>query len=132
MIFRTIPPYDLSFVPSAGGVTFAVTSTKVEYVTEAVRNKLNMWLSEWFLDLREGVPYREAILGEKNPNLERVQRILEKVIETIPYVVRVADFQANYDAQSRTMAPVMRVIVEGGEVLEIDARKDKSFVIGAV
>lgn len=132
MIIRPVPPHDLAFHPTPDGVSFELTASRVEYVTEAARNRLNLWLREWFLDQREGVPYREAILSEKDPNLERVQRILEQVLESIPYVSGVAEFQANYDPLSRTMAPELRVILEGGEILEIDARLDRSFVIGGV
>ncbi|MBD2816355.1 hypothetical protein ID850_16775 [Xenorhabdus sp. Flor] len=52
---------DYSF--GQGDNTFLIDSP--EAVALAVKTRLDLWRGDWFLDMEEGTPYREAVL-EKN------------------------------------------------------------------
>ncbi|PHM55135.1 hypothetical protein [Xenorhabdus sp. KK7.4] len=52
---------DYSF--GQGDNTFLIDSP--ETVAQAVKTRLDLWRGDWFLDVEEGTPYREAVL-EKN------------------------------------------------------------------
>lgn len=51
-----------------------------EAVAQAVKTRLELWRGQWFLDISEGTPWRQSVLGKQPPetyNLVIRQRILE-------------------------------------------------------
>ena len=70
-----------------------------EAVRQAVQTRLSLWTGEWFLDLQEGTPYEELILGFNNQGL-RDQIIKERVLET-QGVDEITDYQSVKSADRR-------------------------------
>ena len=57
-------------------------------VAQAVQTRLNLWVGEWFLDVTDGTPYMQDILGRNtNYDFEIKARIL-----TTPGVVSITDY----------------------------------------
>jgi len=52
-----------------------------------IRNRLKIWLGEWFADLRIGVPYIQKVLV-KNPDSAVVRRIFTDVIMSMSPIVK--------------------------------------------
>ncbi|MEQ1964662.1 hypothetical protein ABLB69_16150 [Xenorhabdus khoisanae] len=66
---------DYSF--GQGDNTFLINSP--DTVAQAVKTRLNLWLGDWFLDVAEGTPYREAVLEK---NYSGVMAIRERILGT--------------------------------------------------
>ena len=63
-------------------------------VAQAVRTRLLLWKSEWFLDTSDGTPYLQDILGHNtNYDLEIQQRILDT-----PGVTEIASYSSSVDS----------------------------------
>ena len=65
-----------------------------------IENKLGLWLGEWFLNTLEGTPWL-LVLGQKNPSLPAIQRLLRRIILGTPPVASVTDVSVNLDAKTR-------------------------------
>lgn len=65
--------------------------TGVEEVAQILRQELRVFLGEWFLDTREGIPYFEEIL-KKNPNPITVDSIFKNKILNSPGVIELQSF----------------------------------------
>ena len=59
-------------------------------VAQCVGTRLKLWEGEWFLNLTEGTPWLQGILGKKNLGLASAL-IRERVMGT-PFVTGVTDF----------------------------------------
>ncbi|WP_340619345.1 hypothetical protein [Xenorhabdus siamensis] len=66
---------DYSF--GQGDNTFLIDSP--EAVAQAVKTRLNLWRGDWFLDVEEGTPYREAVLAK---NYTSALALQERILGT--------------------------------------------------
>jgi hypothetical protein len=66
---------DYSF--GQGDNTFLVNTP--ETVAQAVKTRLDLWRRDWFLDVEEGTPYREAILDK---NYTSAMALRERILNT--------------------------------------------------
>lgn len=89
----------------------------VEYARQKIRQRLQLFLGEWFLDTRLGVPWFESILV-KSPDLKFVQGTLRNVISAVPGVTSVQTVEAAFDRSSRSLTIVYRVAYEGATLVE--------------
>lgn len=85
------------------------------YIRQRLSVRFKFWLGEYFLDLRQGIPYRREVFV-KNPNIDRIREIFRQVIVTTPGVLRLNTFELNYDPSARRMTFKFHASVEGGEV----------------
>src|SRR3954447_26510569 len=99
-VFRVIPAGDLALTPDE-------TQLQIIEGVAAVRQKLasrfRMFLGEWFLDQRQGVPYYRDILV-KSPNLGVIRSVFRKVILTTPGVLGITTFTLALDRVSRILS----------------------------
>jgi hypothetical protein len=99
-VFRVIPAGDLALTPDE-------TQLQIIEGVAAVRQKLasrfRMFLGEWFLDQRQGVPYYRDILI-KNPNLGVIRSVFRKVILTTPGVLGITAFTLALDRLNRILS----------------------------
>lgn len=65
-----------------------------------IKNRLNLILGSWFLDLREGVDY-QAIINYKFQ--KNVDVILQNRILGTQGVLAITDYSSSYDADKRKM-----------------------------
>lgn len=81
-------------------------------VAQAVVTRLKLWLGEWFIDMTEGTPYQQAILGKgKQESIEPALR--ERILET-PGVTELVHFEMRHDANERTTKVVVVIDTEYG------------------
>lgn len=80
------------------------------------RIKVAIWhyIEEYFLNIPNGVPWYEQILGRKNGS-NIVSKILRRKILKTPGVIRIVDFQVRFDTITRTFFLSARVQVEGNQ-----------------
>lgn len=63
-------------------------------VAQAVQTRLLLWMGEWFLDVTDGTPYMQGILGHNtNYDFEIQSRILGT-----PGVTEIVSYSSNVDA----------------------------------
>lgn len=78
-----------------------------------IRQRLQTFLEEWFLDLSVGVPWIQQILG-KVQYLSTVETILRAVIADSPGVKEVTSFAVGESDQERTIRVDFTVLLETG------------------
>lgn len=92
-----------------------------ELIAQRVRRRLAMHRGEWLLDQRVGVPYVRW-RAQKPPRVDAIGAHIRQVVTDTPGVLGVEAFRAVLDG--RTVRVTGRVLIEGGEVLELDAPVD--------
>lgn len=75
----------------------------VSTITQLLRQRLSMFLGEWFLDASKGVPYFEDVL-KKDVTLEIIDSILKTVVLETPGVEDLLSFVLDYDPDGRTFS----------------------------
>lgn len=95
-------------------------------VRQNILARLRFFLGEWFLDIREGVPYFRDILV-KSPDRSVVRSIFMQVVAGTPGVISVDRFELVFDAQARTIRFAFTVTSTDG-VVTVDPDDDE-FVV---
>lgn len=71
-------------------------------VAQAVKQKLGLWLGEWFLDTTKGVDWAGVIFA-KGTSKARIAQMLRDQIEEVPGVTVVLTMSIDIDPASRSM-----------------------------
>jgi hypothetical protein len=97
---------DMTF--GQGSANFLIDSP--EAVAQSVLTRLRLWTGEWFLDVTEGTPYKEAILGkgtEKTAGLAMRRRVLETpgvlTLDSFSYTLDRDQRRAEFSAEITTL-----------------------------
>ena len=61
--------------------------TGLDAIAQDVTMRLRTWLTETPYDRSAGVPYLQVIFGDKNPNIQGVQQILQQTVNNTPGVI---------------------------------------------
>lgn len=86
-----------------------------ERIAQQLRITLWEWRGEWFLDARDGVPYREYILI-KNPNMKHIRQILSENIMKVDGINRLEELNLKYDPKNRTLIVDFAVDTDDGQI----------------
>ena len=97
---------------------FLVIDNK-ERIAQQLRVTLWEWLGEWFLDARDGVPYREYILV-KNPNMKHIRQVLSDNIAKIEGVNRIEELNLNFDPKNRTLIVDFSIDTDDGQIVRTE------------
>jgi len=67
-------------------------------VTQIINTRLRLFQGEWFLDLLDGLPLFQSILGSSGSvnNLKTVVNLISRRIKLSPYVTGVLNVQASF------------------------------------
>ena len=84
-----------------------------ERIAQQIKVTILEWLGEWFLDVRDGVPYREQILV-KNPNLNHIKSILSKKLIGVNGVDKVKSLNLDLNKQERILTVDFEVLTRYG------------------
>lgn len=95
-------------------------------VIQRIRVRFRFFRSEWFLDTRQGIPYREQILI-KNPNPVVISFIFRRVLVSTPGVASVTSFTATIDNEARRLVATFDAKLVDGTVLRA---VDEPFIVG--
>lgn len=71
-------------------------------VAQRLRIRFRFMLREWFLDLREGIPYIEKILV-MNPDLRVVRYLFRRAIVTTPGIAECNDLVLSFNRSTRRL-----------------------------
>ena len=75
-----------------------------EAVGQAVRTRLLLFEGEWFLDITDGLPLFQGILGYQGANKDAVDRLIsERILGTLG-ITKILSFISSYDHSSRSYA----------------------------
>ena len=96
-----------------------VTSNDLSFVTgsdevkQLLRQRLRMFLGEWFLDTTKGIPYFQSIL-KKNPNPVSIDSAFKNEILETPGILELFEFELNVDASLRKLTLDFRAVSTDG------------------
>lgn len=101
--------------------------TRAQYVRQKLSTKFKHWLGDWFLNRREGVPYREElfIVG---PNVEVLRGLFRDIVRSEPQVARITRFDLLLDTTERLCSFDFAIVLTTGEVLVVSP-DDDDFII---
>ena len=99
---------------SSGNLT--VQSDPAHYTAVKLGNRLQLFLGEWFVDTRLGVPYFQQIYV-KNPDLAVIGQLFRQVILGCPGVASVLQANLDFVSNLRTLTATFVVQTDTGAVL---------------
>ena len=70
-----------------------------EAVAQNVMTRLALWAGQWFIDLDEGTPYLQEILGKH----DAVDSLIKRRILETPGVTQIDEFEAVLDSDTRRL-----------------------------
>ena len=89
-----------------------------EAVGQAVKTRLLLWLGEWFLNIEEGTPFMQGILGKHNKETADTT-IRQRVLET-EGMVNIESYLSEIDPDNRKMNVTMTInTIYGPTTLQI-------------
>ena len=92
-----------------------------------IRNQFRIFLGEWFLDTRIGMPYFQQVFV-KNPNLGVLSQLFRGVILNTPGVSAVNSCTVNFNAATRVCSVNFAALFEDGTVIT-SAQLDQPFLV---
>jgi hypothetical protein len=132
-VYRLIPTGDLALTRDpdkratglaalgAGGSLVVVEG--IQQIRERISARLKFFVGEWFLDLRQGVPYYRDVLL-KSPNLPLVRSLFRRIVLDTPGVLSVAKLDVVVDGASRQAQVTFEAVCDGGKILVKPGDKD--------
>ena len=125
-VIRIIPAGDLALENGDLVVLGLTATTRVQYIRQKIAARFKFFLGEWFLDLRQGIPYFRDVLV-KNPNLQVIRSLFLRVLRRTPGVLSVARFFLSYDPSTRQLRFDFQAVVTDGVV--VVSPKDEDFLV---
>jgi hypothetical protein len=104
---------DMTF--GKGGANFLIDNPTA--VAQAILTRLCLWQGEWFLNLQEGTPWMQQVLGHPYGGQVPDSAIRQR-ITTTPYVTSIANYVSTFDRTSRFFSVSCEVYTSFGQVLE--------------
>lgn len=84
-----------------------------EAVAQAVKTRLSLWVGEWFLDITEGMPWNEQVLGKRLRGKNYDAAIRQRILET-EGVLELADYTSTLDPNTRALSVAATITTEYG------------------
>jgi hypothetical protein len=117
-------PFTVLTLGSSGDIDLTkglrFTPDLVTYTAQRLFDNLSFFLNEWFLDLREGIPYFEKIIGQK-PDLPLIDTLYRRAILATPGVGAITNLQLDFDRTARALAIHFEAtLVDGTTITETD------------
>lgn len=99
-------PHDLAMDMATGDLVLrdgdVLLIDNAERVAQQILITLRLWLGEWFLDTKDGIPYLEYVLV-KSPNLLHIRQIFTEAMEKVDGVKRVEEMNLAFDVKNRSL-----------------------------
>lgn len=117
-------PTTLLVDPSTGDLDVSqglrVTTTLQQYVAQRLFDNLSFFLNEWFLNLNEGIPYFEQIIGAK-PDLALIDTLYRRAILATPGVGAIKSLKLAFDRATRALSIRFEAqLIDGTQISEAD------------
>lgn len=120
-IVLTIPEGDIEL--TNGKVVFI---SGAQHTRQKLASRFKFFLGEYFLDLRQGVPYYRDILV-KNPDLNVIKSIFRKVILTTKGVESLTSYEMYFDEPNRRLTFSFEAQASTGPI--IVGPNDRDFIL---
>lgn len=121
MVIRTIPAGDLAL---ASGSVYLIS--RGAYARQKLSVRFKFFITEWFLDLRLGVPYYRDVFG-KTASFEVIRSLFRKLILTTPGVSSLASYAVKFDEEKRTLSFAFQAVATSGVVTV--THNDQDFIL---
>ena len=72
-----------------------------EAVAQAVLTRLHLWKGEWFVDVSDGTPYMQDILGKRYQRKNPDSVIKSRILGT-PGVTEITSYDSRFDGETRS------------------------------
>jgi hypothetical protein len=82
-----------------GGGLASYHQNNAEAVAQAVQTRLKLWEGEWFLDVTEGTPYVQGILGKHTQST--IDQLIKKRILETKGVLNIVSYSGIYNGENR-------------------------------
>lgn len=102
----------------------AVNLTGADAIAQHISIRLRMFLGEWFLDTREGVPWFD--LMEKGASTTRIRAVVREVITKTPGVGSLDELDVELDSDTRKLTVTAKGTYDTGEALDYS----EAFIVG--
>lgn len=114
---ESLPFATLAIVEATGDIEIPPRIVRgVEAIRLRILARLKFFKGEWFLDLRQGMPYFEAVFV-KNPDVSLVQSIFRRAILSTPGVQTIIRMSTQLDRATRTFTiDPLEIMLTGGVV----------------
>lgn len=122
-IFHLIPKGDIALTGPGGDFVWIEGPPQIR---QRLSVRFQFWLGEYFLDTRQGIPYRRDVFI-KNPDIDVIDSLFRRVITTTPGVLAIVRFQLRYEPGERKLYFSFHAKVEGGEVIVNEG--DDDFIV---
>jgi len=100
-----------------GSNAFLVDSP--DAVGQAVETRLALWLGEWFVDITDGTPWNEQVLGKRLPGRNPDAAIKERILGT-QGVSEIVSYSSSFDGNSRKLSVAATInTVYGTTTIEV-------------
>ena len=103
---------------------------QADMVAQRVRQRLLLVRGEWYLDQREGFPWREFVLGKAGviAGPEKLRSLFKAAIEDVPGVREVTLCTVAIDRAARTVAVEASFVTTDGAIVDV-AGLDKPWIV---
>lgn len=101
------------------GMDPAETESYARMILQRVRCRLLLIRGEWYLDQRQGTPWREKV-WVKGVNIVTVRRVIREVVEKTPGVDSIHSLNVTLDSSSRTLTITLVVVADTGALISTD------------
>lgn len=71
-------------------------------VGQSVQTRLLLWLGEWYLNIEDGTPYMQGILGKYSQSVADVT-IQDRVLDTTG-VINISEYESILDTENRSLS----------------------------
>lgn len=115
-----IPTGDLALTGDINGMATGgsyVVVEGIQQIRQRLSARLKFFLGEWFIDLRQGLPYfRPGFLG-KSPNPNLIRSLMRRVILDTPGVLSCTKLTLDIDSATRRGRLSFQAICDGGTIV---------------
>lgn len=100
--------------------SFKFTTSLNEYAAIRLRENLSFFLGEWFLDIRQGLPYFRVIIGQRY-DAGAIDSMFRRGALLSPGVASVEALVSRFDRRSRVLSiPTFKIRLKDGTLITQD------------
>jgi len=112
-----ITPHGNDFIRQRHGLRF--TNTYLEYMAQKVRSAISLFLGEWYLNKKLGIPYIPSSM-EKIDHRPLLETALQVTISNVKGIKKLLSFNPSFDVRERCLKVRFMAQCENGETLEMN------------
>jgi len=78
-----------------------------EAVSQAVMTRLRLWEGEWFIDLQEGTPYLDGVMGKYTS--DTIDALIKERILNTEGVIEILEYSSSYNPDLRKYTITVKI-----------------------